>query len=113
MNVNYNNLKFRPISNSSKGEVSAEMIFHYKQLGAILTCSYEGEHIIKGQLMGLVDEDGRIQMRYHQINSRGELMTGICISKPERMENGKIRLREEWQWTSGDKSKGNSILEEI
>jgi hypothetical protein len=29
------------------------------------------------------------------------------------MENGKIRLYEEWQWTSGDQSKGSSILEEI
>ena len=40
-------------------------------------------------------------------------MTGTCFSKPENMENGKIRLYEAWEWTSGDKSKGNSILEEI
>ena len=40
-------------------------------------------------------------------------MTGICFSKPEIMENGKIRLYETWEWTSGDNSKGNSILEEI
>lgn len=113
MNVNYNNLKFRPVSNSSNGDVSTEMIFHYHQTGAILTCSYEGHNIIKGQLMGLVDEEGSIQMRYHQVNNRGVLMTGTCSSKPERMENGKIRLREEWQWTSGDKSKGNSVLEEV
>jgi hypothetical protein len=29
------------------------------------------------------------------------------------MKNGKIRLHEKWQWTSGDGSKGESILEEI
>jgi len=40
-------------------------------------------------------------------------MTGTCFSKPEIMDNGKIRLHETWKWTSGDKSKGNSILEEI
>ena len=40
-------------------------------------------------------------------------MTGICISKPEMTSTGKIRLYENWQWTSGDKSKGHSILEEI
>jgi hypothetical protein len=39
-------------------------------------------------------------------------MTGICISKPEILENGKIRLHEFWEWTSGDKSKGTSIIEE-
>ena len=52
-------------------------------------------------------------MRYHQVNHKGELMTGICSSKPEVCSNGKIRLYEDWKWTSGDKSTGKSILEEI
>jgi hypothetical protein len=29
------------------------------------------------------------------------------------LENGKIRLYETWQWTSGDLTKGTSIIEEI
>ncbi len=111
--MNYNNKKFRPISNSENGEVSEEIIFHYIQEGNILSCEYQGGEIIKGHLIGLVDEEGNIDMRYHHINRNGELMTGVCMSKPEKKENGKIILREEWQWTSGDCSKGNSILEEI
>jgi len=67
---------------------------------------------VKGQLMGLVDDNGKIEMRYHQVNRNGDLMTGMCVSVPEIMENGKIRLHESWQWTSGDRSKGESILEE-
>lgn len=113
MSVNYNNRNFRPISNSDNGEVSEDMIFHYEQTGNILTCTYSGKSIIKGHLIGLVDENGCIDMKYHQVNKNGELMTGICSSKPELLENGKIRLHEEWQWTSGDKSTGTSILEEI
>ena len=46
-------------------------------------------------------------------NKNGELMTGICISKPEIDSIGKIKLFESWEWTSGDKSKGTSILKEI
>jgi hypothetical protein len=111
--MNYNNKKFRPISNSENGEVSDDMIFHYRQNGNILSCNYHGENIIKGHLIGLVDDRGNIDMRYHQINKNGELMTGTCQSKPEVLKNGKIKLLEEWQWTSGDKSKGNSVLEEI
>ena len=111
--MNYHNKKFRPVSNSENGEVSSEMVFHYQQEGNILTCSYQGKSIKKGQLIGLVDSEGKIDMRYHQINLAGELMTGICHSTPEIMENGKIRLLESWQWTSGDRSKGNSILEEV
>ena len=111
--MNYNNRKFRPVSNSENGEVSNDMIFHYKQAGNILTCNYQELKILKGHLIGLVDDNGNIEMKYHQINQNGELMTGICFSTPEVLGNGKIRLVEEWQWTSGDKSKGKSILEEI
>jgi hypothetical protein len=51
-------------------------------------------------------------MHYQQVNDQDELMIEICISTPEILENGKIRLHENWEWTSGDQSKENSIIEE-
>jgi hypothetical protein len=111
--MNYNDRKFRPISNTNNGDASEQTIFHYKQQGNILTCEYSGGQIIKGQLLATVDDEGNIDMRYHHINRKGELMTGVCNSRPEILPNGKIRLMEDWQWTSGDRSKGHSILEEI
>lgn len=110
--MNYNDKLFRPIRNSENGETSNETLFHYKQVGNILTSEYAGGKINYGHLIGLVDSSGNIEMRYHQVNDKGELMTGICRSTPELMENGKIRLHEQWEWTSGDKSKGTSIIEE-
>ena len=68
---------------------------------------------IRDSLIGLVDKNGNIDMRYHHINDKNEIMTGICKSIPEILENGKIRLLEKWQWTSGSRSKGESIIEEI
>lgn len=109
----YNNRFFRPVANSENAETSGETLFHYKQEGNILTSEYKGGKIVKGHLIAWVDEKGNIDMRYHQINDKGEIMTGICHSKPEILPNGKIRLHETWQWTSGDKSSGNSILEEV
>ena len=111
--INYNNKKFRPIDNTDNGETSKETLFYYKQVGNVLTSEYSGGKIKYGHLIGLVDEKGSIEMRYHQINDKGEFMTGNCISKPEILSSGKIRLHESWEWTSGDKSKGQSILEEI
>lgn len=110
--INYNNKIFKPITNSENGETSNKTAFLYKQKENILTAEYSGGKIIKGHLIGLVDNQGNIEMRSHQVNKKGELMTGICHSKPEILENGKIRLHETWQWTSGDQSKGNSVLEE-
>jgi hypothetical protein len=111
--MNYNNKQFKPISNSDNGETSADTIFVYKQEGNLLTSNYSGGKIVFGQLIGLVDESGNIDMRYQQLNSEGVLMTGICQSTPELLPNGKIRLHEQWKWTSGDGSEGESILEEI
>ncbi len=111
--INYNEKKFRPVSNTENGETSGETIFIYKQEGNIVTSEYSGGRIINGHLIGVVDESGNIDIRYHQVNDKGLLMTGICTSTPEVLGNGKIRLHERWQWTSGDKSIGCSILEEI
>jgi hypothetical protein len=111
--INYNNRKFRPVSNSENGETSADTVFLYQQIGGVLTSSYSGGEILQGHLMGKVDAEGNIEMCYHQINRRGELNSGLCRSRPEHMENGKIRLIETWQWFTGDKSNGQSILEEL
>ena len=111
--MNYNNKKFRPVENTENGETTAETIFEYKQDGNILTSNYSGGKIKAGHLIGIVFDNGSIEMRYHQLNSQNELMTGICESIPETLPDGKIRLHEKWEWTSGDKSKGKSIIEEI
>lgn len=113
MKINYHNRLFRPIQNSTNGETSAETVFLYQQDGTILTSAYSGGQIVKGHLIGIVSEEGVIEMRYHQINKKGELMTGVCHSTPEILPNGKIRLHEKWQWTSGDRSQGTSVLEEV
>lgn len=111
--MNYHNKKFQVLKRSENGEISESMIFHYIQKGNILSCSYSDSIIEKGHLLGTVQEDGTIEMRYHQINSKGELMSGECTSTPEILENGKIRLYEKWKWTSGDFLEGTSTLQEI
>ncbi|MPR34891.1 n-acetylglutamate synthase [Salmonirosea aquatica] len=111
--INYHNKRFRPVQNTENGETSAETIFLYQQEGTLLTSEYAGGKIKKGHLIGLVDEAGNIDMRYHQVNEQGELMTGTCQSKPEILSDGRIRLHETWRWTSGDCSQGQSVIEEI
>jgi hypothetical protein len=111
--IDYDQKIFRPVANTANGETSAETLFHYRQVGNILTSEYRGGRIVQGHLIGLVDAAGHIDMRYHQVNDLGELMTGICKSRPEVLANGKIRLHETWAWTSGDLSRGESVLEEV
>lgn len=111
--MNYNNKKFKALHNSENGEISNDTIFVYKQVGHILTCEYTVGNIVKGQLIGIVDDAGNIDMRYQQVNSKGEIRTGVCQSSPEINDQGKIILTEKWQWTSGDLSSGSSLLMEV
>ena len=111
--MNYHNKKFKAVVNSKEGEITPDTIFHYNQEGNILTATYYGEKIVKGHLLGLVDQHGVINMKYHQVNTKGELQSGVCVSKPRITSEGKIRLEEQWQWTSGTMAKGSSVLEEI
>ena len=75
--------------------------------------TYQGTSIKVGQLIAIADENGNLDMRYQHVNKDDLLMTGNCSSVPEILENGKIRLHEKWQWTSGDLSKGESTIEEV
>ncbi|MGO1787143.1 MAG: n-acetylglutamate synthase [Sphingobacterium sp.] len=113
MMINYNKKVFVPVRNSANGETSSDTKFYYSQAGNILTARYQGGKIVDGHLMGLVDQNGGIDIRYHQVNTEGTLMTGICRSVPEILPNGKIRLHENWQWTSGDLSSGRSMIDEL
>jgi hypothetical protein len=45
--INYNDKRFRAIENSPNGEVSGEMVFHYKQEGDQLVCQYFGGKILE------------------------------------------------------------------
>jgi hypothetical protein len=111
--INYDGRMFKTITNSDNGEASQETIFRYSQKNNIVRADYSGGGILAGQLIALVDDNGNLDMRYQHINEENEIMTGHCKSRPELMENGKLRMHEEWEWTSKDESKGKSIIEEI
>jgi hypothetical protein len=111
--IDYNNKTFRSISNSKNGEVSSLTKFHYHQNDKIVSADYSGGDIISGHLIAIADVNGKLEMRYHHVNINNELMTGKCISTPEILKTGKIRLHEMWEWTNGDKSKGESVIEEM
>jgi hypothetical protein len=111
--IDYNNKHFVSIANTPNGEVTGDTIFEYRQDGDMVWAEYAGGSVRKGMLVAIVAADGALDMRYQHVNTRGELMTGMCHSTPEVLADGRIRLHEKWQWTSGDLSQGESVVEEI
>jgi hypothetical protein len=113
MSINYDKRTFASVRNSAGGEVGSETVFRYRQRGNAVWADYEGGEIVHGQVVAKCDDDGVLDMRYQHLNIRGELMTGTCRSTPEILPDGRIRLHEKWQWTSGDRSAGESVIEEV
>jgi hypothetical protein len=113
MGIDLDGKRFRVVSNSDGGDVSEGTIFHYHQEDALVWCNYNGGRIVRGHLLATLTPDGMLDASYHHVNDAGVIMTGVCNTRIEVLPDGKYRLHERWQWTSGDKSKGGSVLEEL
>lgn len=113
MNYNLNGKVFASLSNTENGEVGKETLFYYHQEEKTVWADYMGGSIVKGHLIAKVLDDGTLTMNYHHLNSEGELMVGKCISTPEKLNDGRLKFREEWQWLSGDGSSGYSEIIEV
>lgn len=109
----YGGRLFKPVETSDTSQTGTDTIFKYEQDGEMVTATYSGGNIRFGQIIGRVDPDGILEMRYQHLDRDGELMTGYCKTTPEILSSGKMRLHEKWRWTCGHRSTGRSILEEI
>ena len=101
---------FTAIENSESGEVSSQTIFAYHQKGNVIWAEYSGGSIIKGFLLGTIDDNNNLHFNYQHINTDNEIKSGSCNSVP-KTENGRLRFYEKWKWTDGEE--GTSIIEEI
>lgn len=109
--LNLNGKKFKSVSSSTNGEVSSSTVFEYRQKGNVVWATYQGGEILFGTLSGHIAKE-KLNFTYQHQNNNGDFKTGKCKSVIE-MKNGKLILKETWEWTCDDYSKGESILEEI
>jgi hypothetical protein len=86
------------------------MAFHYGQAGARVWALYGGGHVAFGTLVARVCEGGALDARYQHAMSDGAIRTGRCATRAECLDDGRIRLHEQWQWLSGATGAGESTL---
>lgn len=111
--INYNGKVFRSIANSTGGTVDNRTTFNYHQLGQYIWATYQGGLIKSGTIKGKVTTQGKLMFSYTHIRTDGQQESGVCQSKPELLADGRVRLHETWQWTSGANGTGESTIEEI
>ena len=113
MLLDYHNRRFAGVTNAPNGQVSGDTVFHYQQHDRLLTGSYSGGSIRLGHLLGIVHEDSRLEFVYQHMDIHGILRSGHCVSVPEVLPDGRIRLHERWTWKYGGEGEGQSMVEEI
>jgi len=111
--ITYHDKVFRSVSNSETGEVDAETRFHYHQDGEIVWATYAGGKVRFGTLIAKLEAGDVLDMRYQHVNADGQFMAGECRSVPSVLPDGRLRLDETWRWTTGDRSSGRSVVEEV
>ena len=104
---------FKALSNSDNGEVGDDTLFYYSQTDNIISANYYGGDILKGHLIGKQLESGEFDFVYHHINTKNELKIGKCLSKAKKLDDGRLKLYEKWQWLCDDMSGGTSELIEV
>lgn len=111
--ISYNGRTFTSKENSSNGEVNEQTLFHYHQDENIVWAEYSGGEIKRGYLVGKVLEEGKLDFVYQHINDKGMIRVGKCKSSPKVLIDGRLQIKESWQWLNGDNSCGESIIEEV
>lgn len=93
------------------GEVGADTRFHFEQDGDRIHASYAGGEVAEGHLVGTFDGH-RWDVRYAQLGTDGETATGHSVGVVEELDDGRVRVEDEWEWESRPGS-GETVLEEV
>ncbi len=93
------------------GEVGAETRLHFSQDGDRLSATYAGGSVLEGHLVGTFD-GRRWDVRYVQMNEDGGTATGHSVGVAERLDDGRVRVEDEWEWESRPGG-GETVLEEV
>lgn len=99
------------VANADAGEVGPGTRFHFEQVGDRISANYAGGAVEAGHLLGTFD-GRRWDVRYVQRNAAGETATGHSAGVVSRLDDGRVRVEDEWEWESRP-GRGESVLEEV
>ena len=99
------------VANDEAGEVSGDTRFQFEQSGDRIYAQYSGGEIVEGHLIGTLDGT-RWDVRYVQMNSEGETASGHSVGEISLLDDGRVRIEDEWKWESKSGA-GESVLEEV
>jgi hypothetical protein len=106
--IDYDGRRFRAAGDGPDGATAT-----YHQSGDLLWAEFSGGGTRRGALNGRCAPDGRLEFTYSMVLTTGEVIAGRCVSTPELLDDGRIRLYERWERYGSHAASGVSELEEI
>lgn len=107
----YDNKRFVGVVNYDDGDLTQDVVFHYRQVENTVWGTFEGGRIRFGTLLADVLENDQLRMVWQYLNVDGEFVSGECLSTPKLLPDGRLRLEETWSTVDGPA--GTSVIEEI
>jgi hypothetical protein len=116
--VNYDGRTFRVAGEDGEdgedGQDAADVPqARYHQDGNVVWGEFAGGHVRRGSLAGTCSPDGVLHFAYCMVYDSGEVVSGRCQSIPQLLDDGRIRLNEEWERYAPRADRGVSYLEEL
>lgn len=110
---NLNQKRFRPVSNSKKGEVNEATSFDYTEYNGIIRATYQGGTIQSGHILAQWQNENRMSMLYHCLTKDNELKAGKAMAVLRKDADGLIEMDLTWEWLGNNGEKGQSKYKEI
>jgi len=99
---------FRAISNSRNGHSDTETEMRFTSDGGIVEGVYSGGTIEVGHVLAKRSGEFTMDMLYHGASKSGAHNAGKAHATFSKDKEGRIRMALDWQWLTGDQSKGRS-----
>jgi hypothetical protein len=99
---------FRAVSNSKNGSLNSETEMRFTSDEDFVIGNYSGGTIVEGHVLGKRLSESTMEMLYHGATINGEVQAGRAQARFAKDANDQMRMYLEWQWLTGDQSKGQS-----
>jgi len=109
--IDYQNRKFKIISNSNVKDIGSNTIFSVCHSGDLVYGLYQGGQVSQGSFIAKLMGNGSLEKRFQHLNDKGHFISGKSYSTTEVLPDGRLRLKESWEFTP--EIKGSAIFEEI
>lgn len=99
---------FRAQANTANGTIDTETEMRFTEDGEVIHATYSGGSIVSGFVLARWSGEMRMDMCYHCLTASDALQAGKAKARFDRTSDGRLAMRLDWQWLTGDRTKGES-----